>query len=323
MKIAHDIHTHNVYSKCCKDKGASTSAYIAKEIELGIKLFGLSNHIWDENVSGASDWYKNQTILLCEEAKYALKNAPAEITCLFGAETEYFACQDLLGMSVEGAKHFDYLIVPHSHLHMRNEVMWDYPEIREKRQEIAAKVLESNPYLSEKAITRMKNSLNESVLMEYIPEFKTDIGEYVIGAAFDNCHSLFENPVFLEICKTVPTVLSHPFGLVGMPLSRRNEYLALRPDEDYAECFKKAKKLGVSIEINTDSVAACGLDLSQNQLMRIFGIAKNVGCSFTFGSDSHSIAALEKIKLADDIIKHLDLNKSHLAELVRDAVIDD
>ena len=323
MKIAHDIHTHNVYSKCCKDKGASTSAYIAKEIELGIKLFGLSNHIWDENVSGASDWYKNQTILLCEEAKYALKNAPAEITCLFGAETEYFACQDLLGMSVEGAKHFDYLIVPHSHLHMRNEVMWDYPEIREKRQEIAAKVLESNPYLSEKAITRMKNSLNESVLMEYIPEFKTDIGEYVIGAAFDNCHSLFENPVFLEICKTVPTVLSHPFGLVGMPLSRRNEYLALRPDEDYAECFKKAKKLGVSIEINTDSVAACGLDLSQNQLMRIFGIAKNVGCSFTFGSDSHSIAGLEKIKLADDIIKHLDLNKSHLAELVRDAVIDD
>lgn len=323
MKIAHDIHTHNVYSKCCKDKGASTSAYIAKEIELGIKLFGLSNHIWDENVSGASDWYKNQTILLCEEAKYALKNAPAEITCLFGAETEYFACQDLLGMSVEGAKHFDYLIVPHSHLHMRNEVMWDYPEIREKRQEIAAKVLESNPYLSEKAITRMKNSLNESVLMEYIPEFKTDIGEYVIGAAFDNCHSLFENPVFLEICKTVPTVLSHPFGLVGMPLSRRNEYLALRPDEDYAECFKKAKKLGVSIEINTDSVAACGLDLSQNQLMRIFGIAKNVGCSFTFGSDSHSVAGLEKIKLADDIIKHLDLNKSHLAELVRDAVIDD
>ena len=323
MKIAHDIHTHNVYSKCCKDKGASTSAYIAKEIELGIKLFGLSNHIWDENVSGASDWYKNQTILLCEEAKYALKNAPAEITCLFGAETEYFACQDLLGMSVEGAKHFDYLIVPHSHLHMRNEVMWDYPEIREKRQEIAAKVLESNPYLSEKAITRMKNSLNESVLMEYIPEFKTDIGEYIIGAAFDNCHSLFENPVFLEICKTVPTVLSHPFGLVGVPLSRRNEYLALRPDEDYAECFKKAKELGVSIEINTDSVAACGLDLSQNQLMRIFGIAKNVGCSFTFGSDSHSIAALEKIKLADDIIKHLDLNKSHLAELVRDAVIDD
>ena len=323
MKIAHDIHTHNVYSKCCKDKGASTSAYIAKEIELGIKLFGLSNHIWDENVSGASDWYKNQTILLCEEAKYALKNAPAEITCLFGAETEYFACQDLLGMSVEGAKHFDYLIVPHSHLHMRNEVMWDYPEIREKRQEIAAKVLESNPYLSEKAITRMKNSLNESVLMEYIPEFKTDIGEYVIGAAFDNCHSLFENPVFLEICKTVPTVLSHPFGLVGVPLSRRNEYLALRPDEDYAECFKKAKELGVSIEINTDSVAACGLDLSQNQLMRIFGIAKNVGCSFTFGSDSHSVAGLEKIKLADDIIKHLDLNKSHLAEFVRDAVIDD
>ena len=322
MKIAHDIHTHNVYSKCCKDKSASTLAYIEKEADLGMKVFGLSNHIWDENVKGISGWYKNQTILLCEEAKPLLKNPPRDITCLFGAETEYFACQDQLGMSVEGAKHFDYLIIPHTHLHMRNEVMWDYPEVREMRSEIAAKIAESNPYLTEKALASITKSLGESVLMEYIPEMKTNIGEYTIGAAFDNYHALFENPVFLEICKTVPTSISHPFGLCGVHNSLKNEYLALRPDSDYEECFKKAKALGVSIEINTDSVAACGLDLTQNQLMRIFAIAKGVGCKFTFGSDSHSIAGLEKIFIANDVIEYLKLDRSHLAELIKTAVVD-
>ena len=45
MKVLHDIHTHNVFSACCEDKTASTPAYIAKEMELGMRLFGLSNHI--------------------------------------------------------------------------------------------------------------------------------------------------------------------------------------------------------------------------------------------------------------------------------------
>ena len=323
MKIAHDIHTHNVFSKCCKDKNASTTAYIQKEIELGMKTFGLSNHIWDENVKGASGWYKNQTILLAEEAKAALENAPKSINCLFGAETEYFACQDLLGMSLEGAKRFDYLLIPHSHLHMRNEVMWDYPEVQEKRKEIVAKIAESNPYLSEKVISKITNSLGESVLMEHIPEMKTNIAEYTISAAFDNFNSLFDNYVFLEVCKVVPTIISHPFGLCGVPHSLKNEYLALRSDAEYEECFKKARDLGVSLEINTDSVEACGLDMSQNQLVRILGIAKDVGCKFTFGSDSHSIAGLEKIKISDEIIKYLDLNKNHLAEVVREAVNDE
>ena len=107
-----------------------------------------------------------------------------------------------------------------------------------------------------------------------------------------------------------------------MPHSLKNEYLALRSDAEYEECFKKARDLGVSLEINTDSVEACGLDMSQNQLMRIFEIAKNVGCQFTFGSDSHSIAGLEKIKISHEVIKYLDLNKNHLAEFVRDAVIE-
>jgi histidinol phosphatase-like PHP family hydrolase len=107
MKIVHDIHTHNVFSHCCSDYGATTEAYIAKEQEIGNRVFGLSNHIWDERVKGSSSWYRQQTISLAEEAKAAVKKERDGIRCLFGAESEYFGCDDIVGMSVDGAKHFD------------------------------------------------------------------------------------------------------------------------------------------------------------------------------------------------------------------------
>ena len=138
MKILHDIHTHNVFSACCDDKTASTAAYLEKEASLGMKIFGLSNHLWDERVPGASSWYKNQPILKAEEAKHAFSLAAPGMRVLFGCETEYYACRDLLGMSAEGAEHFDYLLIPHSHLHMRNEVMSDFPEILEAREKVRA-----------------------------------------------------------------------------------------------------------------------------------------------------------------------------------------
>ena len=131
MKILHDTHTHNIYSHCCNDFTASTEAFIQRELELGIKVFGLSNHIWDETVKGASYWYKRQTIALAEEAKAYLSKEREGIRCLLGAEAEYYGCRDLVGMSAEGAKRFDYMLIPHSHLHMRNEVMADFPEIAE------------------------------------------------------------------------------------------------------------------------------------------------------------------------------------------------
>ena len=144
MKILHDVHNHNIFSNCCNDAWASTDAFVKKEVELGNKIFGLSNHIWDESVKGASGWYSKQTITKAEEAKASLAKAPATLKCLFGAESEYFHCHDRVGMSVEGAKRFDYMLIPHSHQHMRNQVLWDLPEIQEMRAKIAADVRKIN-----------------------------------------------------------------------------------------------------------------------------------------------------------------------------------
>ncbi|MBQ7347154.1 MAG: hypothetical protein IJW55_04285 [Clostridia bacterium] len=322
MIVVHDVHTHNVFSHCCTDRTASTAAYMQKETELGMKVFGLSNHIWDESVKGCSYWYSHQTISLAEEAKASFANAPAGLKCLFGAESEYYGCFDRLGMSVEGAKRFDYLIIPHSHLHMRNEVMSDFPEIIEIRKRIEAEIREACPYLEDDTVKVMMSSLKEAHLKKYVPEMTTDLGRFNVRAAIDNFLALVENETFRQICKTVPTSIAHPFGLCGVSNSLKNGYLQLIDDATLHDCFARAKKIGAYVEINTGAVKECGLDLAHNGLMRVFAIAKEEGCQFTFGSDSHSVKALEVIKVGNDVCKYLGLTPSDIAEYLRDGVIE-
>ena len=322
MKIVHDVHTHNVFSHCCTDRTASTEAYIAKELEIGNRVFGLSNHIWDERVEGASFWYLPQTISLAEEARATLKKARPEIRCLFGAETEFAACKGILGMSVEGAKHFDYMIVPHSHLHGRNENMWEYPEIREARKMVEAQIREACPLFSEETIKKIVSSISERRLMCYVPEIKTNVAEYTTHAAVNNFLELVDREDFKEICRTVPTSIAHPFNLCDTHNSLKNEYLRLIDDATLEDCFSRAKNVGAYVEINVGAVGECGWDLDKNELMRVFAIAKRMGCQFTFGTDSHTTNGLEAIKHANAVCDRLGLTRGDIAPyLAEDGVI--
>lgn len=322
MKILHDVHTHNLFSNCCTESAASTAAYIAKEQEIGNRVFGISNHIWDERVKGCSYWYRNQTIALAEEALETLRKKHDGIRCLFGAESEFYGCKGLLGMSAEGASHFDYMLVPHSHLHMRNEVMADYPEITEAREMIEAMIRQNCPTLADDTIKTMMGSLKEAHLMKYVPEMKTNIGEYTVRGAIENFYELVENEEFIKICGMIPTSIAHPFNLCGVPNQRKNEYLRLIDDSILENCFIKARKIGAYVEVNTGSVRECGLDLSANELMRVFAIAKRVGCKFTFGTDSHTVQGLEGIKIGNDVCDYLGLTVADIApHLAEDGVI--
>ena len=323
MKILHDVHTHNIFSHCCNDHSASTEAFMQKEFEIGNRVFGLSNHIWDERVKGSSYWYRNQTIVLNEEAKDAIRRGHEGIRCLFGAESEFYGYRGILGMSVEGAKHFDYMLIPHSHLHMRNEVMGDFPEVIELRQAVEAKLRETFPYLGDDAIKAMTNSLKEQHLIKHVPEMKTNIGEYIVRGATENFYELVENSEFQKICATVPTSIAHPFNLCGVPNQTKNEYLTLIDDTTLLDCFTRAKRVGAYVEINLGSVRECGLDLTENQLMRVFTAAKRAGCQFTFGTDSHSVVGLEGIRLGNEVSDYLGLTRADIAPyLAEDGVSD-
>ena len=320
MKILHDIHTHNLFSSCCTDYTASTDAYLQKEAALGMRLFGLSNHIWDERVKGMSYWYRTQTIARAEEAKNAFAHAPAGLRVLFGAETEYYACRDLLGMSEDGAAHFDYLLVPHSHLHMRNEVMWEFPEVIEARGAIRERLRAAFPELSDKQVTAMAAALKEPDLLPLVPELRTEVHEYIVKAMTDGFLSLMENAAFRKICGRLPVSVAHPFSPCGVPHAEKNDYLKLLPDDVLTDCFSRAAALGVAMEINVGAVREVNPDLSDNQMIRILTRAKEAGCRFTFGTDSHSVRGLEAIAFGGEIAQALGLVRSDLSELVADAV---
>ncbi len=111
-----------------------------------------------------------------------------------------------------------------------------------------------------------------------------------------------------------------PFGKVGiahltcelMYQKEPNGYLAVVnniSDGEYAEIFKKAADKGVGIELNFNSLSMNDDEFNQN--LRPFKIAKQQGCKFYFGSDSHHPETLEKAmanftKIADA----LDLEES-------------
>ena len=327
MKILHDIHTHSSLSSCCGDPLATVDAYLQKEKELGMRLFGLSNHLWDERVPGASSWYKYQPIRAAKEAKSALRYQNPGLKVLFGAEGEYYGYRDLLGMSVEGAKEFDYVLIPFSHLHMRNEVMGDFPEIVEIRERIRAELTEKLPYIPADQIDVMVNSLKEGNIKKICPDIQINAKPHFQKAMMDNFFGLLNNPEFEKLSKTVPTVIAHSFAFCGVAGALKNDYLSDLPMDRIAEGYRKAAEMGVAIEINLCEVRGVTLDLPNSNLLKIYKVAKEQGCKFTFGTDSHSVSELENrifmpdgLNLANAVVEEMQLTKNDIAEFVREGI---
>jgi hypothetical protein len=202
---------------------------------------------------------------------------------------------------------------------MRNQVLWDLPEIQEMRAKIAADVAAALPYLAEDTVKVMANALQEAHLKKYV-EQKTDLGKYMTDAAVKSFNDLCANETFIKICATVPTSIAHPFAFCGIPNEIKNSFLIQIPDEVLYDCFCRAKAIGAYCEINCAAVTEHGMDLEQNQLMRVFANAKKAGCQFTFGTDSHSVKSLELVRVGDQVCDYLGLTKADIAEYLQDGV---
>ncbi len=97
-----------------------------------------------------------------------------------------------------------------------------------------------------------------------------------------------------------------PFHKVGLahlicPLIARGEReiyletLSLIPDFDLERLFTKAAALGVGIELNAHDFRFSGTETEI--CLRPFSIAKGCGCKFYLGSDSHTVASFEKVRV--------------------------
>ena len=99
--------------------------------------------------------------------------------------------------------------------------------------------------------------------------------------------------------------------------------MAMIFDETLRDCCTRAKNIGAYIELNLSELRGPGPEIEKNPQMRIFKIAKEVGCKFTFGSDTHAVCGLGNVpKFADGVVDYLGLVRSDIAEFLQDSIVE-
>lgn len=87
-----------------------------------------------------------------------------------------------------------------------------------------------------------------------------------------------------------------------------SDVIKLLPDDKLYEIFTDCAKKGVGIELNMKTLSLS--DEAKSIMLRPYHIAKDCGCKFYLGSDSHTVKALETAKENfEDIITSLDLKE--------------
>ena len=139
--IDHDLHIHSHLSECSQDPEQTAETILRYAEDYGLKKICLTDHYWDENVMGASNWYKPQNTAHIKEALPLPQSDKVEF--LFGCETDM--SRDLtLGVSKTRFDELDFIIVPTTHLHMSEfTIPQDFEDTPENRAELWVKRLDA------------------------------------------------------------------------------------------------------------------------------------------------------------------------------------
>jgi len=140
-----DYHVHTLLSACAK-RTALPAEYIKAAKASGISTLGFTDHLWDNRIEGASQWYIPQTV---EHSMKILDMLPEQdhVNVLIGCEADMDK-ENRIGLSEEGAANFDYVTVATTHFHMKGftieEEVTDPDNVRKYTLERMYKVLESD-----------------------------------------------------------------------------------------------------------------------------------------------------------------------------------
>ena len=281
MKAFHDVHVHNYLSSCSPDNQATAAAMIAAAKELGIRLMGFANHTWDESVPlpAPSSFYKRQSMAFQRQIRTEIPADLGDLKVLIGAETEYCGMYDVLGMGKEAALELDFLLIPHTHVHMRNFVMPATADVTRGRSKLA-EVLAGIEGITPERAAAMAKSCPEKELEPFMGEKTVDYIKFVSDFMVESFRGLVNNETLKSYSDLVPISIAHPFAPVGDRVLSP-EMTALISDNTYGELFEMAAKRGIGIEINGET--------NTPEQIRMLGCAKEAGCKFTLGSDGHFV----------------------------------
>ena len=316
MNYRHDFHTHTLHSSCCYDPEATISAFVDKASELGLHSIGISNHVWDETVPGSSGWYKGQTVKYVLEGKCAIPEDTKGVKVMFGCECEYCGMSDTLGMTAENGKKFDYVLVPHTHTHMKNFVIAENDDVKQRKAEIIAKLC-SVEGITEDIAKRMVGTYKYAELLPERGKGSVDEFRYLADFCFNSFETMLANPEFKKLAAATPTFIAHPFHPCGF--SSADDVYAVQSmfdtDRLYAD-FKAAADMNVGLDINISTYKKYN-DPDNDSMIKIMRIAKEAGCKFIFGTDTHSLKGLENISRDETIMHGIGIDESHFHDIVK------
>ena len=111
----HDFHIHSKLSLCSDDPLQTKERILQYAVDNNFKKIVVTDHFWDENISGTPIWYVIQNY---EHVKQNLPLPQAEgIEFKFGCETE-INTDGVVGVTKETCEKFDFIVIPTNHLHL-------------------------------------------------------------------------------------------------------------------------------------------------------------------------------------------------------------
>ncbi len=106
------------------------------------------------------------------------------------------------------------------------------------------------------------------------------------------------------------TSIAHPF-VPGTKYAIYNATQALIPDSYFREAFCEANEKGIAIEMNGSCITYLPEEEIPNcEYVRVYSIAKECGCKFTYGSDSHDHRGSRKIKLVERFLDQCGITEA-------------
>ncbi|MBO5411809.1 MAG: hypothetical protein J6A38_01835 [Clostridia bacterium] len=139
-RIDHDYHIHSLLSTCSNDPLQTKERILRYAEEYGLHTVCLTNHYWDSEVDGCSEWYFNQNF---EHVSKALPLPQSEkVKFLFGCETEMDKFMRL-GMPLKRFDDFEFVILPTTHMHIQLVVSEQDAQSLDRRAELWVERLQS------------------------------------------------------------------------------------------------------------------------------------------------------------------------------------
>lgn len=132
--------------------------------------------------------------------------------------------------------------------------------------------------------------------------------DFMLQAAYD----ILNSPISRYI-----TAIAHPFEAVACPYPN-GLLIDLITDDEYKPVLDLMAKKGIAFEINVASMEKkTHEEIERLSQIRLFRLAKQQGCLFTFGSDAHRAAAHDFYGNADFVAQLLDLKEEDIAPIAR------